>query len=86
MQEYSHVNELLADARFDIYELHSGQLIDQYVCVVQDVGDEFIQWDLTLRNSQVVHFRELKRTLMQPKVLAACKNHILRTLPKAYST
>jgi chromatin segregation and condensation protein Rec8/ScpA/Scc1 (kleisin family) len=42
MQEYSHVNELLADARFDIYELHSGQLIDQYVCVVQDVGDEFI--------------------------------------------
>lgn len=85
MQEYSHVNELLADARFDNYELHSGQLTDQYVCLVQDAGDEFIQWDLTLRNGQVVHFRELKHKLMQPKVLAACKNYILRTLPKANS-
>jgi hypothetical protein len=37
-----------------------------------------------LRNSQVVHFRELKRTLMQPKVWLA--RIILRTLPKAYST
>ncbi|HDC4646852.1 TPA: hypothetical protein QCH57_002456 [Enterobacter kobei] len=84
MQEYKHVNELLADASFDAYELHSGQLTGQYVCEVQEAGDEFIQWDLTLRNGQVVHFRELKRTLMQPKVLAACKNYILRTLPKAY--
>ncbi|HDC4426315.1 TPA: hypothetical protein O8L76_000381 [Enterobacter asburiae] len=86
MQEYQHVNELLADARFDNYELHSGQLIDQYVCVVQDAGDEFIQWGLTLCNRQVVHFRELKHTLMEPKVLAACKNYILRTLPRTYST
>lgn len=85
MQEYKHVNELLADASFDAYELHSGQFTGQYVCEVQDAGDELIQWDVTLRNGQVVHFRELKSTLMQPKVLEACKSYILRTLPKAYS-
>ncbi|TYD08303.1 hypothetical protein NHG68_12525 [Enterobacter sp. Z1] len=85
MQEYKHIKELLADARFDSYDLHSGQLIDQYIFVVQDAGDEFLQWDLTLRNGQAVHFRELKNTLMQPKVLASCKNFILGSLPKAYS-
>ncbi|WP_336817813.1 MULTISPECIES: hypothetical protein [unclassified Cedecea] len=83
MQEYKNVNELLAGARFDNCELHNAQLTSQHVCAIRENGDVFIQWDLTLRNGQVVHFRELKRRLMQPKVLASCKAYILNTLPKA---
>lgn len=83
MQEYKNVNELLAGARFDSCELHSAQLISQHVCTYRENGDVFIQWGLTLRNGEVVHFRELTRALMRPKVLASCKDYILNTLPKA---
>ncbi len=85
MQEYSSVNELLANAHFDRFELAQENVISQNVSVVEESGYEFIQWDFTLRNGQDIHFREAKHMLMQPKVLASCKSYILRTLPKAYS-
>lgn len=83
MREYSHINELLADAPFEKSHEIWGYLDDQNVDVMRFDSREYIRWDFILRNGKDIHFQECAKFLSIPGVLSRHKDAILRAVQKA---
>lgn len=83
MQEYSNVNELLANAQFAKNEPIWGYVTDQNVDVMRFSNQEYIRWDFILRNGKDIHFQESAEWLRDPRVLTRHKQYILEVIQKA---
>lgn len=83
MQEYSHVNELLADAYFAKSDPIWGYVTDQNVDVLRFSNQEYIRWDFILCNGKDIHFQERAWWLRNPGILLRHKQFIFEAIQKA---